>query len=150
MGHATAIMEHAGVDANAHINQLRLELENSEMSAKQEALAVGYLPMTGHVHYVLRCWMYQYQSLRNAISLSTKRLETELDSADLRRDEIMREFRSNLRSEHNRYIDCEHHLALEESQLRLQKVRNEGLQSQLALSENIDYQRNPLHLNRLE
>ena len=57
MGHATAIMVHAGVDANAHINQLRLELENSEMSAKQEALAVGYLPMTGHVHYTLRCWM---------------------------------------------------------------------------------------------
>ena len=42
MGHATAIMVHAGVDANAHINQLRLELENAEMSAKQEALAVGY------------------------------------------------------------------------------------------------------------
>ena len=35
-------MGHAGVDANAHINQLRLELENAEMSAKQEALAVGY------------------------------------------------------------------------------------------------------------
>ena len=48
----------------------------------------------------------------------------------------MREFRGNLRSEHNRYIECEHHLALEESQLRLQKVRNEGLQPQLALSEN--------------
>lgn len=48
----------------------------------------------------------------------------------------MREFRSDQRSEHNRYIECEHHLALEESQLRLQKVRNEGLQSQLALSEN--------------
>ena len=65
------------------------------------------------------------------MSLSIKRLETELDSADIRRDEIMREFRSNLRSEHNRYIECEHHLALEESQLRLQKVRNEGLQSSI-------------------
>ena len=33
MGHATTIMVRAGVDANAHINQLRLELENAEMSA---------------------------------------------------------------------------------------------------------------------
>ena len=41
MGHANAIMAHAGVDASAHINQLRLELENAEMNAKQEALAVG-------------------------------------------------------------------------------------------------------------
>lgn len=69
------------------------------------------------------------------MSLSIRRLETELDAADLRRDEIMREFRGDLRSEHNKYVECEHHLALEESQLRLQKVRNEGLQSQLATSE---------------
>lgn len=34
MGHATTIM--------VPLNQLRLELENAEMSAKQEALAVGY------------------------------------------------------------------------------------------------------------
>ena len=44
MGHATAIMVHAGVDAIANSNQLRLELENAEMNAKQEALAVGYPP----------------------------------------------------------------------------------------------------------
>ena len=56
------------------------------------------------------------------MSLSIRRLETELDAADLRRDEIMREFRSDLRSEHNKYVECEHHLALEESQLRLQKA----------------------------
>ena len=42
MGHANAIVVHAGADANARINQLRLELENTEMNAKQEALAVGY------------------------------------------------------------------------------------------------------------
>ena len=42
MSHANAIMVHAGADANAHINQLRLEMENAEMNAKQEALAVGY------------------------------------------------------------------------------------------------------------
>ena len=70
------------------------------------------------------------------MSLSIKRLEIELDSADLKRDEIMREFRSDMRSEHNKYVECEHHLALEESQLKLHKVRNEGLQSQLALSAN--------------
>ena len=29
----------------------------------------------------------------------------------------MKEFRSNIRSEHDRYAECEHHLALEESQL---------------------------------
>ena len=42
MGQANAIMVHVGADANAHINQLRLELESAEMNAKQEALAVGY------------------------------------------------------------------------------------------------------------
>ena len=42
MGQANAIMVHVGADASAHINQLRLELENAEMNAKQEALAVGY------------------------------------------------------------------------------------------------------------
>ena len=42
MGQANAIMVHVGTDAKAHINQLRLELENAEMNAKQEALAVGY------------------------------------------------------------------------------------------------------------
>ena len=42
MGQASAIMVHVGNDANAHINQLRLELENAETNAKQEALAVGY------------------------------------------------------------------------------------------------------------
>ena len=42
MGPANALMVHAGADAKAHINQLRLELENAEMNAKQEALAVDY------------------------------------------------------------------------------------------------------------
>ena len=56
MGHANAIMVHAGADANAHINQLRLELENAEMNAKQEALAVGYANDRTHVHFTWRCW----------------------------------------------------------------------------------------------
>ena len=98
MCHATAIMVHVGVDANAHINQLRLELENAEMSAKQEALAVGYADdRTCSLHVEMLDVENQHQSLRNAMSMSIKRLETELDSADIRRDEIMREFRSNLR-----------------------------------------------------
>ena len=48
----------------------------------------------------------------------------------------MKEFRSNIRSEHDRYAECEHHLALEESQLRLQVIHSENLQSRLAISEN--------------
>ena len=129
MGHANAIMVRAGADANARINQFRLELENAEMNAKQEALAVGYSnDRTCSLHVEMLDVTNQNQSMKNAMSpmsLSIRRLETELDAADLKRDEIMREFRSNLRSEHNRYVECEHHLALEESQLRLQRVRNE-------------------------
>ena len=89
------------------------------MNAKQEALAVGY--RTWSLHAEMLDVENQHQSLRNAMSLHIKRMETELDSADLKRDEIMREFRGNLRVEHNRYVECEHHLALEESQVRLQK-----------------------------
>ena len=96
MGHATAIMVHAGVDANAQLNQLSLELENAEMNAKQEGLAVGYAnDRTCSLHVDILDVENQHQSLRNAMSLSIKRLETELDSADLKRDEIMREFRRN-------------------------------------------------------
>ena len=69
----------------------------------------------------------QNSSMKNIMSLSIRRPETELDDADIKREEIMREFRSDLRSEHDRYIECEHHLALEESQLRLQLARSEGL-----------------------
>ena len=134
MGHANAMMVHAGVDANAHINQLRLE--HAEINAKQEALAVAYAnDRTCSLHVEMLDVASQNQSMRNSMSLSMRRLETELDSADLKLDEIMREFRSDLRSEHNKYIECEHQLALEEPQLRLQQVRNEGLQSQLAFSE---------------
>ena len=47
----------------------------------------------------------------------------------------MKEFRSKIRSEHDRYAECEHHLALEESQLQLQMIHNENLQSRLMTSE---------------
>ena len=136
MGQANAIMVHVGTDANAHINQLRLELENAEMNAKQEALAVGYAnDQTCALHIEMLEIANQNQTMKSTMSLNIRRLETELDSADAKREDIMRELRSDLRSEHNRYSECEHHLALEESQLQLQVIRNEGLQSQLATSE---------------
>ena len=126
MGQANAIMVHVGTDANAHINQLRLELENAEMNAKQEALAVGYAnDQTCALHVEMLEVANQNQTMKSAMSLSIRRLETELDSADAKREEIMREFRSDLRSEHNKYAECEHHLVLEESQLQLQLIRKD-------------------------
>ena len=150
MGHANAIMVHAGADANAHINQLRLELDNAEMNAKQEALAVGYAnDRTCSRHVEMLDVTNQNHSMRNAMALSFRRLETELDAADPRRDGIMREFRSDLRSEHNKYVECEHHLALEESQLRLQKVRNEDYNLSWQHLK-VDFLKNLLHLNQVE
>ena len=136
MGQANAIMVHVGADANAHINQLRLELENAEMNAKQEALAVGYAnDQTCALRIEMLEVANQNQTMKHTMSMNVRRLETELDAADMKRDEIMREFRSNIRSEHDRYAECEHHLALEESQLRLQVVHNENLHSRLMTSE---------------
>ena len=136
MGQANAIMVHVGADANAHINQLRLELENAEMNAKQEALAVGYAnDQTCALQIEMLEVANQNQTMKHTMSMNVRRLETELDAADMKRDEIMKEFRSNIRSEHDRYAECEHHLALEESQLRLQVIHNENLQSRLATSE---------------
>ena len=137
MGQANAIMVHVGADANAHINQLRLELESAEMNAKQEALAVGYAnDQTCALQIEMLEVANQNQTMKHTMSMNVRRLETELDAADMKRDEIMKEFRSNIRSEHDRYAECEHHLALEESQLRLQMIHNENLQSRLMTSEN--------------
>ena len=136
MGQANAIMVHVGADANAHINQLRLELENAEMNAKQEALAVGYAnDQTCALQIEMLEVANQNQTMKHTMAMNVRRLETELDAADMKRDEIMKEFRSNIRSEHDRYAECEHHLALEESQLRLQMIHNENLQSRLVTSE---------------
>ena len=136
MGQANAIMVHVGADANAHINQLSLELENAEMNAKQEALAVGYAnDQTCALRIEMLEVANQNQTMKHTMSMNVRRLETELDAADMKRDEFMREFRSNIRSEHDRYAKCEHHLALEESQLRLQVVHNENLHSRLMTSE---------------
>ena len=136
IGHANAIMVDVGTDANAHINQLRLELENAEMNAKHEALAVGYAnDQTCALRIEMLEVANQNQTMKHTMLLNVRRLETELDAADAKRDEIMREFRSNIRSEHDRYAECEHHLAVEESQLQLQLFRNESLHSQLMISE---------------
>ena len=136
MGQANAIMVHVGADANAHINQLRLESESAEMNAKQEALAVGYAnDQTCALQIEMLEVANQNQTMKHTMSMNVRRLETELDAADMKRDEIMKEFRSNIRSEHDRYAECEHHLALEESQLRLQMIHNENLQSRLMASE---------------
>ena len=61
----------------------------------------------------------------------------------------MREFRGNLRSEHNRYIECEHHLAW--------KNLNSNFRKCVTKVYNLnwhhlrtDYQKNPLHLSRVE
>ena len=137
MGRANAIMVHVGADANAHINQLRLELESAEMNAKQEALAVGYAnDQTCALQIEMLEVANQNQTMKHTMSMNVRRLETELDAADMKRDEIMKEFRGSIRSEHDRYAECEHHLALEESQLRLQMIHNENLQSRLMTSEN--------------
>ena len=136
MGQANAIMVHVGADTNAHINQLRLELESAEMNAKQEALAVGYAnDQTCALQIEMLEVANQNQTMKHTMSMNVRRLETELDAADMKRDEIMKEFRSNIRSEHDRYAECEHHLALEESQLRSQVIHNENLQSRLMTSE---------------
>ena len=136
MGQANAIMVHVGADANAHINQNKLELENAEMNAKQEALAVGYAnDQTCALRIEMLEVANQNQTMKHTMSMNVRRLETELDAADMKRDEIMREFRSNIRSEHDRYAECEYHLALEESQLRLQLIHSESLHSRLMTSE---------------
>ena len=130
-------MVHVGADANAHINQLRLELESAEMNAKQEALAVGYAnDQTCALQIEMLEVANQNQTMKHTMSMNVRRLETEPDAADMKRDEIMKEFRGSIRSEHDRYAECEHHLALEESQLRLQMIHNENLQSRLMTSEN--------------
>ena len=71
------------------------------------------MPMIKHVRSASRCLRLPIRTKRwsTLCLLNVRRLETELDAADAKRDEIMREFRSNIRSEHDRYAECEHHLA---------------------------------------
>ena len=136
MGHASAIMVHVGNDANASINQLRLELENAEAVAKQEALAVNFAnDRTCALHVEMLELSNQNLEMKHTMSSNVRRLENALHHADAYRDSIMKEFHSELRSENDKYEECEHHLAMEESQLQLQMMRNESLQMQLNTSE---------------
>ena len=116
MGHASAIMVHVGNDANATINQLKLELENAETTAKQEALAVNYAnDRTCAIHVEMLELSNQNLEMKYTMSNNVRRLENALHYADAHRESIMRDFRNELRSENDRYEECEHHLAIEES-----------------------------------
>ena len=129
-------MVHVGNDANASINQLKLELENAETTAKQEALAVNYAnDRTCAIHVEMLELSNQNLEMKHTMSNNIRWLENVLHYADTHRESIMRDFRNELRSENDRYEECEHHLAMEESQLQLQQVRNESLQMQLNTSE---------------
>ena len=136
MGHASAIMVHVGNDANASINQLRLELENAESIAKQEALAVNFAnDKTCALHVEMLEISNQNLEMKHTMSSNIRRLENALHHADSYRDAIMKDFHAELRSENDRYEECEHRLAREESQPQLQTMRNESLQLQLNTSE---------------
>ena len=101
------------------------------------------MPMTERVHYMSRCWM-------SRININPSGTLCHWAVSDWKLSyEIMREFRSNLRSEHNRYIECEHHLAW--------KNLNSNFRKCVTKVYNLnwhhlrtDYQKNPLHLSRVE
>ena len=136
MDHACTIMLHAGFGIKDQMHRLRIELDNVERTAKQEATAVGYAnDRSCALHLDMLKADDQHQSFRNTLSLSITRLETEVESADIKPDEIMRECRGSLRTEYDCYAECERHLAMEESQLRLKIARNESLQSQVVAAE---------------
>ena len=129
MKQANAIMVHAGQGVSAQMNQLRLELESAETTAKQEALAVGFAnDRSCALHVEMIEVENQHQPFRHTMALHMRRLKTELETSDMKRDAILREFRGNVRSDHNLYLECDHHLALEESQLRLQVARDESIE----------------------
>eukprot|EP00435_Cladocopium_sp_Y103_P043617 s3693_g12.t1 len=137
MDHATTIVAQTGHGLRDQVDRLRHALENAEINARQESMAVS---LANEQACTLRVEMLeaakQGQVMKNTMSMSIRKMETELDAADLKRDQIMLEFRSNLRQEQERLADCEHRLALEESQCHLDRARNESLQLQVATMEN--------------
>eukprot|EP00435_Cladocopium_sp_Y103_P049810 s1489_g15.t1 len=137
MDHATTIVAQTGHGLKDQVDRLRHALENAEINARQESMAVS---LVNEQACTLRVEMLeavkQGQVMKNTMSVSIRKMETELDAADLKRDQIMLEFRSNLRQEQERLADCEHRLALEESQCHLDRARNESLQLQVATMEN--------------
>ena len=119
------------------MHRLRIELENVERTAKQEAAAVGYAnDRSCALHLDMLKADNQHQSFRKHSVLEYHEArKLRWKSADIKPDEIMREFRGSLRTEYDCYAECEHHLAMEESQLRLQIARDESLQSQVVAAE---------------
>eukprot|EP00435_Cladocopium_sp_Y103_P025293 s1635_g6.t1 len=142
MDRATTIVAQTGHGLRDQVDRLRHALENAEITARQEAMAVS---MANEQACTLRVEMLeavnQGHMMKNTMALSIRKMETELDAADLKRDEIMLEFRSNLRHEQERLADCEHRLALEESQSHLDRARNESLQLQLSTMESRNAER---------
>eukprot|EP00435_Cladocopium_sp_Y103_P041026 s2101_g11.t1 len=132
MDHASTIVAKTGHGLRDQVGRLRIALENAEITARQESMAVG---RANEQSCTLRVEMLeavnQGQMKKNSIALSIRKMETELDAADLKRDEIMRQFRANLRHEQERPADCEHRLSLEEFQCHIDRARNESLQMQL-------------------
>eukprot|EP00435_Cladocopium_sp_Y103_P035498 s1948_g9.t1 len=134
MEHATTIVAHAGHGLKDQVHQLRIELENIQISAEQEAMAVGFATnQSCALRLVMLEAVHQNNTMRNTMAGSIRQLETELDAAGMKRDEIMREFRADLRHEHDRLAECEHQLAVEESKCHIPK--SESLQMQLTSAE---------------
>eukprot|EP00435_Cladocopium_sp_Y103_P068581 s290_g31.t1 len=137
MEHTTSIVAHTGYGLKDQVQRSRIELENARITAEQEAMAVGF---ANNQSCALRFDMLeavnQNNTMRSTMARSIRHLETELDAAGMKRDEITREFRADLRHEHDRLAECEHQLALEESRCHIQSVRSESLQMQLTPAEN--------------
>jgi hypothetical protein len=91
MKQANAIMVHAGQGVSAQMNQLRLELESAETTAKQEALAVGFAnDRSCALHVEMIEVENQHQPFRHTMALHMRRLKTELETSDMKRDAILR------------------------------------------------------------
>ena len=62
--------------------------KNAEMNAKQEALAVGYAnDQTCALQIEMLEVANQNQTMKHTMAMNVRRLETELDAADMKRDE---------------------------------------------------------------
>eukprot|EP00435_Cladocopium_sp_Y103_P026802 s1724_g6.t1 len=92
MDQASTIVAQTGHGLRDQVARLRIALENAEITARQESMAVG---LANEQSCTLRVEtleaVNQGQLMKNSMAMSIRKMETELDAADLRRDEIMRE-----------------------------------------------------------
>ena len=72
MDQASTIMLHTGFRIQNQMHQLGIKLENAEITAKQEALAVGSADRLCALHVEMLEVVNQHQSLKNSISLSIR------------------------------------------------------------------------------